>query len=207
MALRLNGSNTGYVELDVPADAGSHTLTLPDGGGSSGQYLQTNGSGTLSWQTIATPSVAFESYAVIADQKTANTDGGTATSGDWRTRDLNTELHDPDGIVSISSNQFTLGAGTYYVIASANAYRVDGHQARLRNMTDSVIVAWGTTEVANNGTYNQSRSFVYARFTLTASKSFEVQHKVGTTFNTTGFGAALNFAPETYTVVEIFKEA
>ena len=52
MALRLNGSNTGYVELDVPADAGSHTLTLPDGGGSSGQYLQTNGSGGLSWQTV-----------------------------------------------------------------------------------------------------------------------------------------------------------
>jgi len=53
MALRLNGSNTGYVELDVPADAGSHTLTLPDGGGSSGQYLQTDGSGGLSWQTVS----------------------------------------------------------------------------------------------------------------------------------------------------------
>ena len=52
MALRLNGSSSGYVELDVPAAAGSHTLTLPDGGGSSGQYLQTNGSGGLSWQTV-----------------------------------------------------------------------------------------------------------------------------------------------------------
>jgi hypothetical protein len=53
MALRLNGSNTGYVELDVPADAGSHTLTLPDGGGTSGQYLQTNGSGTLSFAGVS----------------------------------------------------------------------------------------------------------------------------------------------------------
>ena len=53
MALRLNGSSSGYVELDVPADAGSHTLTLPNSGGSSGQYLQTNGSGGLSWQTVA----------------------------------------------------------------------------------------------------------------------------------------------------------
>jgi hypothetical protein len=52
MALRLNGSSSGYVELDVPAAAGSHTLTLPDGGGSSGQYLQTNGSGGLSWVTL-----------------------------------------------------------------------------------------------------------------------------------------------------------
>ena len=53
MTLRLNGQTSGYVELDVPAAAGSHTLTLPNSGGSSGQYLQTNGSGGLSWQTIA----------------------------------------------------------------------------------------------------------------------------------------------------------
>ena len=52
MALRLNGSSSGYVELEVPAAAGSHTLTLPNSGGASGQYLQTNGSGTLSWQTV-----------------------------------------------------------------------------------------------------------------------------------------------------------
>jgi hypothetical protein len=55
MALRLNGSSSGYVELDAPATAGSNTLTLPDGNGTSGQYLQTDGSGGLSWQTIATP--------------------------------------------------------------------------------------------------------------------------------------------------------
>jgi len=52
MALRLNGQTSGYVELDVPAAAGSHTLTLPNSGGSSGQYLQTDGSGGLSWQTV-----------------------------------------------------------------------------------------------------------------------------------------------------------
>ena len=49
MALRLNGQTSGYVELEAPATAGSNTLTLPNGGGSSGQYLQTDGSGALSW--------------------------------------------------------------------------------------------------------------------------------------------------------------
>ena len=53
----------------------------------------------------------FESYAIIADQKSSTTQGGGFTSGAWRTRDLNTEIADADGIVSISSNQFTLGAG------------------------------------------------------------------------------------------------
>jgi hypothetical protein len=57
MALRLNGSSSGYVELDVPAAAGSHTLTLPDGGGSSGQVLSTDGFGGLSWQTVTSPEI------------------------------------------------------------------------------------------------------------------------------------------------------
>ena len=55
MTIRLNGQTSGYVELEAPATAGSNTLVLPTGNGTSGQYLQTNGSGTLSWQTVATP--------------------------------------------------------------------------------------------------------------------------------------------------------
>jgi len=52
MALRLNGATAGYVELNAPDSAASNTLTLPNGNGTSGQYLQTNGSGGLSWQTV-----------------------------------------------------------------------------------------------------------------------------------------------------------
>ena len=64
MTVRLNGSTSGYVEIDAPATAGSNTLTLPDGGGSSGQYLQTDGSGGLSWQTVSdTQAVAGASFA------------------------------------------------------------------------------------------------------------------------------------------------
>ena len=37
------------MEINAPAAAGSNTLTLPSGNGSSGQYLQTDGSGVLSW--------------------------------------------------------------------------------------------------------------------------------------------------------------
>src|SRR5690348_4361080 len=75
------------------------------------------------------------SIAVIADQKSAGTQGGGFTSGAWRTRDLNTEVSDVDGIGSISSNQFTPVAGTYIVMGSAPAYSVDSHQTRIRNVT------------------------------------------------------------------------
>jgi hypothetical protein len=49
MSIRLNGSTSGYTEIDAPAVAGSNTLVLPTGNGSSGQFLQTNGSGAMSW--------------------------------------------------------------------------------------------------------------------------------------------------------------
>ena len=68
MALRLNGSDSGYVELEVPADAGSHTLTLPNSGGSSGQYLQTNGSGTLSCPILS--GLSPPNSSAVKDPKT-----------------------------------------------------------------------------------------------------------------------------------------
>lgn len=49
MTLRLNGSTSGYTEIDAPATAGSNTLVLPTGNGSAGNILGTDGSGNLSW--------------------------------------------------------------------------------------------------------------------------------------------------------------
>ncbi len=54
MTLRLNGSTSGYTEIDAPASASNNTLVLPTGNGSADQVLSTNGSGTLSWAERAT---------------------------------------------------------------------------------------------------------------------------------------------------------
>lgn len=53
MALRLKGQTTGYVELAAPASAADNTLTLPNGNGTNGQFVTTNGSGGLSFTTIS----------------------------------------------------------------------------------------------------------------------------------------------------------
>ena len=50
--LRLSGATSGYVGLAPAAAAGSATYTLPAADGSSGQFLSTNGSGTLSWASV-----------------------------------------------------------------------------------------------------------------------------------------------------------
>jgi len=45
----LSGATSGTVTIAAPAAAGSNTLTLPTGNGTAGQFLQTNGSGALSF--------------------------------------------------------------------------------------------------------------------------------------------------------------
>lgn len=148
--------------------------------------------------------------AYIRDEKSSGTNGGTFTNGAWRTRDLNTEVFDPDGIVTISSNQFTLAAGDYEIYASAPAAAVNGHQCRLQNITDATTVENGTSEVSGAGDFVVTRSIVRARFTIAGSKAFEIQHQCQTTGGSSGtFGANVGFtvASEVYTEVYITKLA
>lgn len=51
--LDIAGSTSGLIRIQGAAVAGSYTLTLPVNDGSSGQFLQTDGSGVLSWQTVS----------------------------------------------------------------------------------------------------------------------------------------------------------
>jgi hypothetical protein len=49
MSVRLNGSTSGYTELDAPAVAGNNILRMPTDNGVSGQSMVTDGSGNLSF--------------------------------------------------------------------------------------------------------------------------------------------------------------
>jgi hypothetical protein len=72
MTLRLAGSTSGYTEIDAPAVAGSNTLVLPTGNGTSGQFLQTNGSGALSWAGAGKIlQVVNATYSAIASNSTS----------------------------------------------------------------------------------------------------------------------------------------
>ncbi len=123
----------------------------------------------------------------VEDQKSA-AEGGTFTSGAWRTRDLNTIITNEITGASLSSNQITLPSGTYYIDASAPGYRVDRHQLRLRNTTDSSTIFHGSSEFSYNVNLVNNRSLVKGRFTISAQKVFELQHRAETTHATFGFG-------------------
>ena len=174
---------------------------------------------TLSSNCVTSAKLAtktFTSYAIIADIKASNADGGDFDSGAWRTRDLNTEIADPDGIVSLSSNQFTLGAGSYLIEFSAPACRLGSHQTRLYNATTSSEVQIGTSQWAppTSGHADQI-SMGAGRVTITGSTAFEIQHRGAYDSNvgedTYGFGVGTagghNWGSTMFCLVKIYKEA
>jgi len=176
------------------------TFTVP-----SGATLAVASGATVTNSGTATGFGLFSSYAIIADQKAQNTHGGTFNSGAWRTRDLNTEIADPDSIVSISSNQFTLGAGSYYISWRALTHGAGNHQSRLYNVTDSASVAISETG-KDHGGYGGA-SVGSARAVIAGTKAFSIEHQGNTSTASYGFGYRANVTTEQYCTVEIFKEA
>lgn len=184
----------------------SGTITL----GSSGDSLTIPSGVTLTNNGTASGFGLFTSYAIIYDQKTVSTNGGSLVSGAWRTRDLNTIHADPDSIVTLSSNQFTLGAGTYWIEAFTTASYVQRHQLAIYDVT-------GTTLYAGMNSFSQTTgdmwtpTMVSMRHTAASSNTYELQHRCQTTggVNSLGVehGSFWTDAPEIYSIVKIFKEA
>ncbi|GEM_PF-3476442 len=77
--LGLAGATSGLITVTGAAAAGTWTLTLPVDGGSSGQYLQTNGSGTTSW--TGGPTVKSITNFETSGRFSTSFTNGTATFG------------------------------------------------------------------------------------------------------------------------------
>ncbi len=187
------------------------TLTHSGNSSTANVTLASNGDVSIAGALSAgsfTGAGLFSSYAILEDQKANGTDGGGISSGSWVKRDLNTEVADPDGIVSLSSDQFTLGAGTYLIKWRAPGYHCNIFVAQLYNATDSAVVAPGDPTYCRD-LYHYGYSEGAARITITGDKAFEIQQQVNTTANTNGLGLAspFNAGVEVYTRVEIYKEA
>mgnify|MGYP001435631662 CR=1 FL=1 len=143
--------------------------------------------------------------AIVEENQTSATAGGTFTSGADRTRTLNTEVTDLAGLVTVASNQVTItNAGTYEISWEAPAYRVDAHQSFLYNITSAAEVKRGTTEYATGDTA-QNKSIGSTIVVLAATAVFEIRHRCTTTRATDGFGKAASFGTEVFTRLRIRK--
>jgi hypothetical protein len=131
--------------------------------------------------------------AVFVDQKASGTDGGTATSGSWLTRVLNTTQFNNIPGCSLASNQITLGTGTYLFECYGTAGQVVRHQAKLRNITAGTDAIVGSAECTIDASVVPTKALVTGVLAITGNTVFELQHRVETTKSSTGFGISNSF--------------
>ncbi len=166
--------------------------------GTAGQSLRMNSGATApSWGSGGAPD------AVLEDQKSFGIDGGTATSGSWQTRTLNTEVRDVYGVISISSNQFTPTVDGW-VEWAAPAFGVNNNQSRLYNVTDATAVAYGNAGIARTSD-DDNDSVSQGGGAVTGGKTYRIEHRVAASRATDGYGQAAGFGgTEVYTRVRFW---
>jgi hypothetical protein len=200
-------TNIGAGELTIdPASSetidGATTITLSQNTGKmivcDGAKFQTIGGGGGGG--------AFESALFhVQDEKSSGTEGGTFTSGAWRTRDLNTSKTNEITSASLSSNQISLPAGDYWVEAAAVGNQVSRHQTRIYDATNTTTLALGVVAGSDAGDDGMALSHVAGRFTLAGTASIELQHRCQTTKADGGFGGPGAWGTEVYSHVKIWK--
>jgi hypothetical protein len=150
--------------------------------------------------------LANELIAIIEDQKSQNTSPQTLASGTDNVRELNTLAFNRNSLVSLSSNRFTLPAGTWEIDWWAPAHfsnNTGGHQTFLYNQTDAAEVARGTPMAYVNADGSDASSQISggsAVVTITGSKAFEIRHR--SSLSLAG-GVVGNFGTEVYTRVKV----
>lgn len=156
--------------------------------------------------TVVSPALISDQILHVRDEKSSGTGGGSFTNGAWRTRTLNTEKTNTITGASLSSNQITLPTGSYVVEFGACGSQVQRHQTRFYNTSDASAVLYGknnrVSDSVGTGDWSEGKGY----FTITASKTFELQHRCETSDTNDGFGEANSFGGvEVYADVFITK--
>ena len=77
----LNGATSGNLLLQTAAATTNYSLTFPGAQGAAGQVLSNDGSGVLSWSSIATGDASYTAKGVVQGLTDAATSGLTIASG------------------------------------------------------------------------------------------------------------------------------
>ena len=124
------GSN--YVGFEAPALSGDQIWVLPTGDGSNGQFIKTDGSGTLSFADAGGSFVGIKAY-LNADLSISNNSATTLgdSNGSW------TEVHDVGTIHDASTNpdRFTFGTSGYFLVTIQQEWAADSAGYREMKVT------------------------------------------------------------------------
>ena len=166
MALRLNGSTSGYVELDAPAVAGTTALTLPDTSGTvaTQAYADTAGATLGGLVHIATETFSAAATVSLNNCFTSNYQNyrilmvGTSSTGMGSDIRLRASGTDSTGSHYVQQNITASGSGTpgaagqtgtsfaAFIISNGNAMMLDASIFRPNEAVTTQINALSSRE-------------------------------------------------------------
>ena len=140
--------------------------------------------------------------AVIDDQKTAGTDGGSITGNTWTTRDLQTLTRNKGSVISLSSDQITPSQDGWVEWIQIG-YEVHRCRTRLYNETDIAVAGYGMASDALLYAFNQEMTGGCA---VVAGKAYSLQLKVDYYTRSNGLGRGTNVgATEIYSRIKYWR--
>lgn len=139
--------------------------------------------------------------AILLTTKGQGVNGGTPSATSWNTRTLDVES-DPDGIVTVASNQFTLPEGEYLIEAWSVVWGVNHHKARIRDVTNSVNALLGLSGYASA----ESLAMVSGRIESDGATVYSLQHYTEAAPGDYALGQAVGQGTEVYAGIKITKE-
>jgi len=144
---------------------------------------------------------------ILVDEKSPSIAGGSSSGGvGFVTRELNVPRRNVLPGATLLSNEFTLPPGTFYIEWSAPAHDSGQHQTRIQNMTDTSTLEHGSSQRDLDTTSATTNSVGCAVFTITASKTFALQHSFQLSQATSGLGVAANRGTkEVYSMVRVWR--
>jgi hypothetical protein len=169
--------------------------------------LNTTGTATIGTADITQANIASQGVIVLENQVTTGVSGGGSVSGAWRNRVLNVEVLDSGGHCSLSSDTFTLGAGTYFFTCRTTFFGAQRPIARIYNTSDASVVAH-SGQVSDGGTNNMV-GVITGGFTIASAKNFNLQYATNISIGSNGLGlpnqSGQTVPYEIYSQITLFK--
>jgi hypothetical protein len=211
----LTAANLNITNSGIPVFATTVTRDAAFGGAgektlAEGQFAYIEATNTTqyydgaAWQSLA----AAREIASFTEYQANLTAGGTATSGSWIKRTLNTTLTNSITGCTLTASVISLPAGTYRIDAAGSFTSPLACKIKLRNTTDSTDTIFGANVYNSSTGPGAATAPLSGTFTIAATKNFEIQYRVAATVSSNGLGEAANFgATECYLFCTIEKVA
>lgn len=203
--LKVNAGATALEFVDEPSGVDTFVgLTdTPANFTSSAYKVAAVNSGETALEFVTT--LSTDNHAHFSEEQTSGTQGGASSAG-TQTRTLNTTVANNITGCSLASNQITLAAGDYYILARAPALRSNGHKISLYNTSTSTTVLTGSNGYTSSGDTTQTNSTLSGVVTVAATHVFELRHYIAAAAATNGLGVATSSgAVEVYAEIVIWR--